>query len=93
MGVAAAVYHVGFTDQLSADDLVLAAESPSLNAVSDWGFRFRFIFGAGPTKSAVLVFWARHRAAECHVHLCGTRLPVVMSHKRPHGILDLPRRL
>ena len=77
----AAVYHQGVTDQLSPDDLVLAAEPPSLNAVSDWGFRFRFIFGAGPTKSAVLVFWARHRAPECHVHLRGTRLPVVLSYK------------
>ena len=38
-----------FTAQLCVDDLVIAAESPSdlqtaLNAVSSWGFRFRFIW-------------------------------------------------
>ena len=49
-----------FTDQLNADDLVLVADSPldlqtALNAVHRWGCRFRFKFGVGPTKSAVMV--------------------------------------
>ena len=44
-----------FTQQLHADDLVLAAECESdlqaaLDAVAAWGFKFRFTFGVGPTK-------------------------------------------
>ena len=75
-----------FTDQLYADDLLLAAESPSdlqtaLNAVSDWGFRFRFRIGVGPTKSAVMVFGPRRPAPECHVLPGGVSLPVVLSYK------------
>ena len=96
-GLAAAVQHAPpgvflpgcvdsrFTGQLYADELDIAAESPSdlqtaLNAVSDWSFRFRFRFGVGPTKSAVMVFGPIRRA-ECHVQLGGVCLPVVLSYK------------
>ena len=53
-----------FTDHLYADDLVLVADSPldlqtALNAVHRWECRFRFKFGVGPTKSAVMVFGPR----------------------------------
>ena len=96
-GLAVAVHHASpgvllpgsvdrFTAQLYADDLVIAAESPSdlqtaLNAVSEWGFRFRFRFGVGPTKSAVMVFGPRRRVPDCHVQLNGVSLPVVLSYK------------
>ena len=96
-GLAVAVHHASpgvllpgsvdrFTAQLYADDLVIAAESPSdlqtaFNAVSEWGFRFRFRFGVGPTKSAVMVFWPRRRVPDCHVQLNGVSLPVVLSYK------------
>ena len=75
-----------FTAQLCAEDLVIAAESPSdlqtaLITISEWGFRFIFRFGVGPTKSAVMVFGHRRRVPECHVELGGVSLPVVLSYK------------
>ena len=55
-----------FTGQLYADDLALVANSPmdlqtALNAIHRWGCQFRFKFGVGPTKSAVMVFGPRRR--------------------------------
>ena len=65
-----------FTDQLYADDLVLVADSPldlqtALNAAHRWECRFRFRFGVGPTKSAMMVFGPRRRLADCDLHLVG----------------------
>ena len=65
-----------FTDQLYADGLVLVADSPLdlqsvLNAVHGWGCRFRFKFGVGPTKSAVMVFGPRRRLPDFDLHLVG----------------------
>ena len=75
-----------FTDQLYADDLVVVADSPqdlqtALNAVHRWGCRFRFKFGVGPTKSAVMVFGPRQRLPDFDVHLGGVSLPMVSSYK------------
>ena len=68
--------------QLYADDLELAAESQhdlqvALDAVSDWGRKWRFTFGIGPTKSAVMVFGPRRTVPPCSALLAGSLLPVV----------------
>ena len=48
------------TDQLYADDLVVLGESEAdlqlaLDAVTRWGRQWRFSFGVGPEKSAVMI--------------------------------------
>ena len=72
-----------FTQQLLADDLVLVAECESdlQAAVAAWGFKFRFTFGIGPTKSAVMVFRPRRNLPTCSVTLGGVELPVVSMYK------------
>ena len=75
-----------FTDQLYADDLVLVTDSPldlqtALNAVHRWWCRFRFKFGVGSTKSAVMAFGPRRRLPDFDLHLGGVSLPVVSSYK------------
>ena len=48
-----------FTDQLYADDLVTECKHDvqvALDVVSAWWHQWRFSFGIGPTKSAVVVF-------------------------------------
>ena len=71
-----------FTNQLYADDLVVTAECQhdlqvALDAVSAWGHRWRFSFGIGPTKSAVMVFGPRRGVLPCSVFLSGHELPLV----------------
>ena len=55
---------------------MLVADSPldlqtALNAAHRWECRFRFRFGVGPTKSAMMVFGPRRRLADCDLHLGG----------------------
>ena len=69
-------------DQLYADDLVVTAECQhdlqvSLDAVSAWGHQWRFSFGIGPTKSAVMVFGSRRSVPPCSAFLRGQELPLV----------------
>ena len=52
------------------------------------GCRFRFRFGVGPNKSAVMVFGPRRRVPDCHVYLGGVSLPVVLSHKHLGVVLS-----
>ena len=63
-----------FAGQLHTDDLVVET---SLDAVSAWGFRFRFTFGVGPSKSAAMIFGPRRNLPTCNVTLGGIALPVV----------------
>ena len=53
----------------------------ALNAVHRWRCRFRFKFGIGPTKSAVMVFGPRRRLPDFDLYLGGVSLPVVSSYK------------
>ena len=76
----------GSPSSSNADDLVLAAEcefdlQTALDAVAAWGFKFRFSFGIGPTKSVVMVFGPRRNLPTCSVILGGVELPVVSMHK------------
>ena len=71
-----------FTNQLYADDLVVTAECQhdlqvALDAVSAWGHSWRFSFGIGPTKSAVMVFGPRRGVPPCSIFLSGQELPLV----------------
>ena len=73
---------VRFPCQLYADDVVLPADSvldlqTALDAVSEWGRKWRFTFGISPTKSAVMIFGPRSRVPSCAVTLAGSLLPVV----------------
>ena len=73
---------VRFSCQLYADDVVLPADSvldlkAALEAVSEWGRKWRFTFGISPTKSAVMIFGPRSRVSPCAVTLAGSLLPVV----------------
>ena len=75
-----------FTGQLYADDLVIVADSAAdlqtgLDAVSAWGFRYRFTFGVGPSKSAAMLFGPRRNLPACNVTLVGVALPVVTEYK------------
>ena len=70
-----------FAGQLYADDLVVVADSAAdlqtgLDAVSTWGFRHRFTFGVGPSKSATMIFGPRRNLSACNVTLGGIALPV-----------------
>ena len=72
--------------QLYADDLVLLAESQAhlqdaLDVVHSWGLRWRFSFGIGPTKSAVVVFGPLRGRPDCSVHLGGVSLPLVPQYR------------
>ena len=49
----------------------------ALDAVHAWGLRWRFSFGVGPTKSAVMVFGPLCGRPDCSVHLGGVSLPLV----------------
>ena len=70
-----------FAGQLYTDDLVVVADSAAdlqtgLDAVSAWGFRYRFTFGVGPSKSAAMIFGPRRNpCVQCdmgrHCPPCG----------------------
>ena len=49
----------------------------ALDAVSHWGQQWRFSFGIGPKKSAVVIFGPPRHALTCEVYLQGDLLPVV----------------
>ena len=75
-----------FAGQLYADDFVVVADSTAdlqtgLDAVSAWGFRYRFTFGVGPSKSAAMIFGPRRNLPACIVTLGGIALPVVSEYK------------
>ena len=72
--------------RLCADDLVVVADSAAhlqtgLDAVSAWGFRYRFTFGVGPSKSAAMIFGPRRNPPVCNVTLGGVALSVVSKYK------------
>ena len=72
------------TDQLYADDFVVLGESEAdlqlaLDAVTRWGRQWRFSFGVGPEKSAVMIFGPGRSRPSCRVCLSGQPLPVVSS--------------
>ena len=74
------------TDQLYADDLVVLGESEAdlqlaLDAVTRWGRQWRFSFGVGPEKSAVMIFGPARSRPSCRVCLSGQPLPVVSSYR------------
>ena len=74
------------TDQLYADDLVALGESEAdlqlaLDAVTRWGRQWRFSFGVGPEKSAVMIFGPARSRPSCRVCLSGQLLPVVSSYR------------
>ena len=52
----------------------------ALDAVARRGRQWRFSFGIGPTKSAVMVFGPRRSIPPCSVHLGGDPLPIVMEY-------------
>ena len=63
-----------------ADDLVILADNPSdlqcaLTAVGVWGAQWRFSFGIGPDKTAVLVLGSR--TPNFRFHLQGSPMPRV----------------
>ena len=63
-----------FAGQLYADDVVVVGDSAAdlqtgLDAVSAWGFRYRFTFGVGPSKSAAMIFGPRRNLPACNVTL------------------------
>ena len=71
--------------QLYADDLVILADSPAdlqaaLSAVYAWGTCWRFTFGIGPNKSA-MVFGPTRGRTPCLVHLGGVPLPIVLQYR------------
>ena len=58
---------------LYADDLVVLADRPSdvqraLDAIGAWGARWRFSFGIGPDKTAVLIVGCRTRNFNFTLH-------------------------
>ena len=61
--------------------MVLPANSldlqTALDAVSEWGHKWRFTFGISPTKSAVMIFGPHSRVPSCAVTLAGSLLPIV----------------
>ena len=70
---------------LYADDLVIFAEDAAqlqvaLDAVSSWGRRWRFAFGIGETKSAVLVAGSPVASIPT-LFLAGSPLPLVSSYR------------
>ena len=72
--------------QLYAVDLVILADSPAdlqaaLSAVYAWGTCWRFTFGIGPNKSAVMVFGPTRGRTPCLVHLGGVPLPMVLQYR------------
>ena len=74
------------SNQLYADDLVILQESTAdlqaaLDAVSHWGQQWRFSFGIGPEKSAVVIFGPPRHALTCEVYLQGDLLPVVSAYR------------
>ena len=74
------------TDQLYADDLVVFGGSEAdlqlaLDAVTRWGRQWRFSFGVGPEKSAVMIFGPARPRPSCRVCLSGHPLPVVSSYR------------
>ena len=76
---------VRFPCQLYADDVVIPADSESdlqasLDAVSEWGRKWRFTFSISPTKSAVMIFGPRTRIPPCAVTLAGSSLPIVQEY-------------
>ena len=65
------------SNQFFADDLVILQESAAdlqaaLDAVSHWGQQWRFSFGIGPEKSAVVIFSPPRHALTCEVYLKAT---------------------
>ena len=82
------------SNQLYADDLVILQESAAdlqaaLDAVSHWGQQWRFSFGIGPEKSAVVIGPLRH-ALTSEVYLQGDLLPVVSAY-RYLGVVLTPK--
>ena len=71
--------------QLYADDLVLLATSQAhlqhVFVVHAWGLRWRFSFGIGSTKSAVMVFGPLHGRPDCSVHLGSVSLPLLPQYR------------
>ena len=71
--------------QLFADDMVILAESQAhlqhvLDVMHAWGLRWRFSFGIGPTKLAVMVFGPLRGRPDCSVHL-GVTLPLMPQYR------------
>ena len=71
-----------FSHQLYADDLVVVADCEhDLQVICDvgaeWARKWRFTFGVGPTKSAVMVFGPGKTTVGCSVTLGGVPLPQV----------------
>ena len=67
------------SNQLYVDDLVILQESAAdlqaaLDAVSHWGQQWRFSFGIGPEKSAVVIFGPPR-----HALFCLSSLPIATS--------------
>ena len=80
--------------QLYADDLVILADSPAnlqtaLSALYAWGTCWRFTFGIGPNKSAVMVFGPTRGRSPCLVHLGGVPLPMVLQYRYLGIVLTL----
>ena len=53
----------------------------ALDAVSHWGQQWRFSFGIGPEKSAVVIFGPARHALTCEVYFQGDLLPVVTAYR------------
>ena len=53
----------------------------ALDAVTQWGHQWRFSFGIGPEKSAVMVFGPARSRPSCAVSLSGHLLEVVPSYR------------
>ena len=71
-----------FSHQLYADDLVVVADCEhdlqvTCDVVAEWARKWRFTFGVGPTKSAVMVFGPGRTTVGCSVTLAGVPLPQV----------------
>ena len=82
-----------FAGQLYADDLVVVADSAAdlqtgLDALSAWGFRYRFTFGVGPSTSAAMIFGPRRNLPACNVTLGSIALPMVSEYKNLGVVLS-----
>ena len=85
-GVRLLSYH-RFSDQLYADDLVVVADCEhdlqvSCDVVDAWTRKWRFKFGVGPTKSAVMVSGPTRLVPICAVTLAGflsCRFPSILT--------------